>query len=213
MKMSEENKKNATERLSDLENNQAQIVQALQPVELMARDLAGMKEALKLLNNKVDALVKAINAGGPITDDSLSKYMIENNVAELAKKVTDMVASGLLAASDTVTKDSFVVINEADPSGAVVNPRMQFLVSALQHEEVRTKLEGAKVGSNISVGDQGASINVLESYNVVTPQAPAAEAPSAEAQAAESQDAQYASYSDAAPSEAAPAASDSSAMA
>jgi hypothetical protein len=197
--MSEENKKNATERLTDLENNQSQIVQALQPVELMARDLAGMKEALKLLNNKVDALVKAINAGGTITDDSLSKYMIENNVSELAKKVSDMVTSGLLVASDTVSKDSFVVINEADPSGTVVNPRMQFLLSALQHEEVRNKLEGAKVGSNIAVGDQGASINVLESYNVVTPQAPAADAP------AESQDAQYASYSDAA----APAASDS----
>jgi hypothetical protein len=164
-----ENKKNATERLTDLENNQAQIVQALQPLEMMARDLAGYKEALKLLNNKVDALVKAINAGGPVTDDVLSEYMIQNNVDELASKV----------ASDTVTKDSFVVINESDASGTVVNPRMQFPVSALQHQEVRNKLEGAKVGDNIPVGDQGASINVLEAYSVVTPQAPVTDAPAA----------------------------------
>lgn len=172
-----ENTKTATERLSDLENTQGQIIQAIQPLEPMARELAGIKEALMLLNNKLDATIKSINASGTqVTDEQVSKFMVENNVRDLQGKVTQMVNNGLLAASDTVSKDSFVVINEADASGQIVNPRMQFLVSALQHEEVRSKLEGAKVGSNVSVGTEGASINVLEAYDVVTPQAPAAEA-------------------------------------
>ena len=101
--------------------------------------------------------------------------MTENNAKELQDKVTKMVADGLLAATDTVSKDSFVVINEEDGTGKVVNPRMQFLLSALQNEEIRASLEGAKVGTNIAVGDKGGSLNVLEAYNIVTPQAPAAE--------------------------------------
>lgn len=168
-----ENKKSATERLTDLETAMTQVVQIIQPFEMFARDLHATKETLKLLNNKLDSLIKALNTsnGGAITDELLSKYMIENNVKELTDKVAKMVTDGVLAASDAVTSESFVVINEVSPNGDVVNPRMQFLVSALQHEEVRTKLTGSKVGDNLKVGDQGASINVLESYNVVTPQA------------------------------------------
>jgi hypothetical protein len=166
-----ENKKNATERLEDLEKAIGQVIQMLQPMEIMAKDLMGLKDALKLMNNKVDSVVKSFNEGGEITDERLSAFMVENNVKELADKVANMVGSGLLVASDTVQSESFVVINEVDPSGKVVNPRMQFLLSALQHEEVRTKLTGAKVGTNLTIGDQGASINVLEAYNIITPQA------------------------------------------
>jgi hypothetical protein len=207
--MSEENKKNATERLEDLENTMSQVMQAIQPVELMARDLMAMKEALKLLNNKLDAAVKAVNQGGPITDETLSNFMTENNAKDLADKVAQMVSNGILVASDTVSKESFVVINEADASGKVVNPRMQFLLSQLNHEEVRTKLEGAKVGSNISVGDQGASINVLESYNVASAPQPASSAAAPEAPASEAP--APASEEPAASSEAAPSESSASA--
>jgi len=191
-----ENKKNATERLEDLEKVVHQIIQALQPMEPMARDLGNFKEALKLLNNKLDAVVKASNQGETITDEAIASFMTENNVKELSSKVTQMVESGLLAATDTISKESFVIINEADASGKIVNPRMQFLLSSLQHEEVRNKLDGAKTGDNIPVGDQGASINVLEAYNIITPKAP-------EAAAAPAEDAQSAS-ADATP-EAAPA--------
>lgn len=176
-----ENTKTSTERLTDLETTMSQVGQALSSLDPLIRDLGGLKEALKLLNNKVDATVKALNAGLPLTDETLNKFMTANNEKELADKVTAMINSGLLTASDTVTNDSFVVINEADPAGTVVNPRMQFLVSALQMEEVRNKLNGAKVGDNIAVGDKGASINILESYTIVIPKAPEAAAPGEDA--------------------------------
>ena len=179
--MSEENKKTATERLEDLEGAMSQVGQALSSLDPLIRDLGGVKEALKLLNNKLDAVVKAISAGSPLTDETLNKLMTTANAEELAAKVAAMVAQGLLVASDTVTNDSFVVINEADAAGTVVNPRMQFLVSALQIEEVRTKLGGSKVGDNIPVGDKGASINVLESYTIAIPKAPEAAAPGEDA--------------------------------
>lgn len=170
-----ENKKTATERLEILENTVNSIIQVIQPIQNMAQDLMGLREAVKLLNNKLDAVVKCVNTGTQLTDENIGQFMTENNAKELQDKVTKMVADGLLAATDTVGKDSFVVINEQDGTGKVVNPRMQFLLSALQNEEIRASLDGAKVGTNIAVGDKGGSLNVLEAYNIVTPQAPAAE--------------------------------------
>ena len=144
-----ENKKNASERLTDLENSMAQVGQAFSTLEAMYRDLQGLKEALKLLNNKVNALARAGSEGKTPTDELLSQYMTETNAAELKEKVQQMVSSGLLISSDTAADGSFVVISESDSSGKVVNPRMQFLLSSLQHEEVRTKLTGAKVGDTL----------------------------------------------------------------
>ena len=183
--MSEENKKTATERLEVLENTANSIIQAIQPLANMAQDLMALREATKLLNNKLDAVVKSINAGTALTDENLGQLMTENNAKELQDKVTKMVTDGLLAATDTVSKDSFVVISEADETGKVVNPRMQFLLSALQNEEIKAKLEGATVGANIPVGDKGASLNVLEAYNIVVPQAQAPEATTADAPASD----------------------------
>lgn len=182
--MSEENKKTATERLELLENTVNSIIQAVQPLGNMSQDLMGLREAVKLLNNKLDAVVKSINTGTQLTDENLGQIMTDNNAKELEGRVSKMVSDGLLASSDTVGKDSFVVINEQDESGKIVNPRMQFLLSALQNDEIRGKLEGAKVGTNIAVGDKGGSLNVLEAYNIVTPQAAeaASEAPTEAAQ-------------------------------
>lgn len=171
-----ENKKTATERLEILENTVNSIIQAVQPLANMAQDLMGLREAVKLLNNKLDAVVKAINTNSPLTDEILGQFMTDNNARELEDKVIKMVSDGLLASTDTVGKDSFVVINEQDADGKIVNPRMQFLLSALQNEEIRTKLEGAKTGTNIAVGEKGGSLNVLEAYNIVVPQAEASAA-------------------------------------
>lgn len=173
--MSEENKKTATERLEIAENTINNIIQAIQPLANMSQDLMSLREAVKLLNNKLDSVVRAINTGTQLTDENLGQFMTENNAKELQERVTKMVTDGLLVASDTVGKDSFVVINEQDETGKIINPRMQFLLSALQNEEIRGKLEGAKTGTNISVGDKGGSLNVLETYNIQAPQAPAEE--------------------------------------
>lgn len=178
--MSEENKKTATERLELLENTVNNIIQAIQPLANMAQDLMALREATKLLNNKLDSVVKCVNTNTALTEENIGQVMTDNNAKDLQEKVTKMIGDGLLSAADTVSKDSFVVINEADETGKIVNPRMQFLLAALNNEEIRGKLDGAKVGTNISVGDKGGSLNVLEAYNIVVPQAPES-APTAEA--------------------------------
>ena len=49
----------------------------------LASDTQTLKEAIKLLGNKIDAIVKATMAGEDLNDEVLSRIMVENNVTEL----------------------------------------------------------------------------------------------------------------------------------
>lgn len=172
--MSEEIKRSASERLEDLEKTVLSIINAMQPLDSMHKDLTQTKEALKLLNSKVNAISRSLLEGKLPSDEVISGFMSESAALELKGKVDQMLSSGILVPATTATMDSFVVINESDASGTIVNPRMQFLVSALQLDDIKSKLVGSIVGANIPVGNEGASINVLEIYTIVTTAAPEA---------------------------------------
>jgi hypothetical protein len=173
--MSEEQQKSATERIQDLEQGTAA---ALQTLDVMARDVMVIKEAIKLLGNKVDSIVKASERGQDLTDDVLSKIMIENNVEELRGKVTSLVTQGVLVSQEVVGDDSFLVGREVNDAGEVVNPRLQFALQALQ-EDMRGKILGSKPGDVISLQEGKLKFEVLETYSVQPPKAPEAPTPDA----------------------------------
>src|SRR5262249_52250098 len=84
------NKKlNASQRLETLEVN---VQELLMYLNNMARDMQIIKEAIKLLGNKADAIQKA--AG--ISDETVAALMIENNINELKDKVDGFVKQGVL---------------------------------------------------------------------------------------------------------------------
>jgi len=159
------NNKNASQRIEDLET---QVASILVGADNMAKDLMYMKEALKLLVNKVDAVVKAVNQGGNITDEILNKFMLENQINELKNKVDALVKSGVLVPSESVQENSLVVIRELDPNGQVTVARNQFAFSSLV-PMYKEKLLNAKVGANITIGDAGDSIEILEIYSIAQP--------------------------------------------
>ena len=167
--MSNETMKTAAERLESLEGTVGQIIQALQPLDLVVKDVLTLKEQNKFLVNKLDAVTKAINQGLSLTDENLSKIMTDNNVQELKNKLATMVSSGLLAPTDTVGENTFLVLSETNKDGILVNPRMQFLLANIQDKNIVSKLVGAKVGDNVAIGDTGDSVTVLEAYNIVPP--------------------------------------------
>lgn len=177
--MSNQNQKqrSATERLNDVEQLLANLYQT---ADNMARDLLTIKEAIKLLANKLDSVAKESN----LSDDAISQRMLDNNVAELKSKVDDLIAQGILEAESTVTDKSFVVGRESDDSGKIMNPRIQFTLAALE-PETKDKLVGANVGQVVDIKEGKYKLEILESYAIVTPQAPQAEAPVAEATPAE----------------------------
>jgi hypothetical protein len=166
--MSEEQQKSATERLQDLEQS---MMSNFQTLDTMARDILVIKEAIKLLGNKVDSIVKASERGQPLSDDVLTKIMIENNVEDLRGKVTNLVSQGILAQQEVVDETSFLVGREVNDAGEVVNPRLQFALQALQ-EDMRQKLRGSKAGDVISLQEGKLKFEILETYSVQPPKAP-----------------------------------------
>jgi hypothetical protein len=164
----------ASQRLEDVERGS---MAAFQTMDNMVRDIMTIKEAIKLLGNKVDSIVKALEVSMPTTinDDILSKLMVENNVAELRNKVGDLVSQGILAPQEVVDDNSFLVGRELNDAGEVVNPRIQFALQALQ-EEMRAKIKGSKAGDVLSLEEGKLKFEVLETYSVQPPPAAASEA-------------------------------------
>src|ERR1035438_7282197 len=76
--------KTAGLRLDDLERA---LMSLLQNHDRISRDANTVREAIKLLGNKVDALAKANIGGLSPTDETLSQIMIDTNVTELKGKV------------------------------------------------------------------------------------------------------------------------------
>lgn len=167
--------RSATDRLNDVEQATMSIFQAL---DNMTRDLMLVKDAIKLLGNKLDSVVKVVASGGTLTDETISAVMVENNIAELKSKVDDLIARGVLVSELEVQPESFVVIREVDETGKVVNPRLQFTMAALPKETV-DKLLGAQPGQVLQIKEGTLSVEILETYTIVTPQAPQAAAPQA----------------------------------
>lgn len=177
----QQDKRTASQRIDDMERG---LMALYQTADNMARDLMTIKEAIKLLGNKLDSVVKASAAGLPMNDDTISKIMVENNIEELKLKVTNLVNSGVLVTAEEVGPNSFVVGREIDnESGAVTNPRMQFVVSALA-AEVKDKFPGSKAGQILELQEGKWKFEILEVYSIATPAvseaAPAAEDTQAE---------------------------------
>lgn len=171
----QQDKRTASQRIDDLERG---LMSLYQTADSMARDLMTIKEAIKLLGNKLDSVVKASRGGETLTDEVIARIMVENNVEELKEKVANLVNQGILVAAEEVAPSSFVVGRELAEDGSIQNPRMQFVVSALD-PSVKDKFPGAKLGQVLVLQEGKWQFEVQEIYNIVTPQLatePAAEA-------------------------------------
>ena len=129
--------RSASQKIQDLENAVMSLYQTLDNV---IKDLGTVKEAIKLLGNKVDSIVKASANGEQLSDAVLSRIMIENNCEELANKVKLMLAQGVIVPQEQVADQSFVVGAELNDAGETINPRLQFGLFALR-PELREKLK------------------------------------------------------------------------
>lgn len=191
--------RSATQKLSDLE----QAVLSLYNVsDNLARDFMVLKDAVKLLNNKVSAIVQASTDGLELSDPVLNEIMVNNNIQELKERVDNMVLQSVIAPETQVSENSFVVGSELDTDGTVKNPRVQFALKALS-PELQGKIKGANVGDVLHLQDGKLDFKILESYTILPPQAPA---PAAATAPAATPDAAPATPAEAtAPTEAAPA--------
>jgi len=169
-------KKTASQRIDDLENAMGQFYQSFQT---LARDVMVMRDAIKLLGNKVDAIVKIQAAGGALSDDTIAGQMVQNNIDDLKSRVDNLIGQGVLVQSETASVKSFIVGQEVDEAGVAVMPRTQFALAALP-EPVQQKIIGSKAGDVILLEEGKLKLAVTEVYEIVEPKV---ETPETEAQA------------------------------
>lgn len=174
-----QDKRTASQKISDLERGLMSMYQAFDAV---TRDLNTTKEALKILGNKAESIVQIVSRGDALNDESLSTQMLANNVAELKSKVDELVQRGLLSTAEAVGENTFLVGQEVDDAGKVVNPRLQFALGAIS-PELQEKLKGKKAGETVVLQEGKLSFAVSEVYTIV--QQGQAEAPVSEEPAQE----------------------------
>jgi hypothetical protein len=168
-----EGKLSASQRLENLETG---FMSLGNTVSQVINDMLIIKDALKLLDSKLDSVIKATNRGEALTADTISKIMIENEANALKSRVDNLVAQGIFVAKDFSDANSFYVGKEVNEAGEVVNPRLQF-GAVMYNEEVQARLLGSKVGDAVALVDPKIKFVVEEIYGVVTPEVPPAEAP------------------------------------
>ena len=126
-------KRTATQRIEDLEKvvtmlyqATAQSKNALENLLRSQGDMALVKDALKLLNKKTEAIIQSAAPETGITVQAVSALVVKMNVEDLTAQVAGFVASGHLTAADEVAADSYLVCEELAADGTQVNPRIQF---------------------------------------------------------------------------------------
>jgi hypothetical protein len=183
--------RNATQRIEDLEKvasvlyqNQIQAKNATDGLLAMQGDVGLLKDALKLLNKKTEAIIQAATPESGISVTTVSALVTKLVVAEMADQVAAYVTNGHLTANDEVAANSYLVCEEYHPDGSLANARIQFPLTS-QDEPTQTAMKGKKVGDTVSFGPDKFDAKVLEIYTMVEPKAPEVAATVAETDAAE----------------------------
>jgi hypothetical protein len=155
----------AAQRLLGLEQSVGALDQTLYN---QAQQLSMVRDALTLLNEKVNAMVTLMSLNQPVNDSAIDQVIEQKRIEDMKKKVEDLVKSGSLEKAEEVSKKSFLVVREMNSeTGAVINPRLQFAVSILNQESLE-KLLGKKAGDSVKfVENNPAVIEIEEVYNVV----------------------------------------------
>lgn len=180
--------RNATQRIEDLEevakvtyNGLVEVSNVLRGLANMQGDLNLIKDALKLLNKKTEAIIQTATPETGITVDSVTALVTKMNVVDLTAQVAQYVANGQLTLTDTATDDSYLVCEESNSEGKLVNPRIQFRMDSVD-PATKTALSGKKVGDLVSTGEGKYDVKILEIYTILPPKA-SETAPAAEASA------------------------------
>lgn len=202
-------KRTATQKIEDLEKVVTMLYQATAQLQQVVQGLSGgvsevplIKEAIKLLNRKSDAIIQSATAESGISAQAVSAAVTAMNVDEMKGQVQAWLTNGSISPdAPEVAADSFIVAEEFNADGTMANPRIQFRMDS-QDKETQEALLGKKVGDTVSFGPNKFSAKLSEIYALVQPKpaAPAlAAVPDAPAEAAPAEAPAATSTPDAAP--------------
>lgn len=175
----------ATQKIEDLERVVSMLYQSVRSLDVAVksfvdtqRDMVLVRDALRLLNKKTEAIVQVAKPESGITPESVSDLVIKMNVEDLKAQVADYLQRGSLIPSDEVSAKTYLVCEEQNADGSIANPRIQFRLDS-QDPETQAALTGKKVGDLVSFGEGKYNAKITELYGLVDSPASQAAAPAA----------------------------------
>jgi uncharacterized coiled-coil protein SlyX len=169
----------AGQKIEDLERVVAMLYQtvgsldgAVKSLSSTQQDMALLRDALRLLNKKTEAIIQTATPESGITSASVSDLVIKMNVEDLKAQVEEYVKRGNLTPADEVSATSYVVCEEQNADGTVANPRLQFRLDS-QDPTTQAAFAGKKAGDTVNFGEGKFSAKILELYTLVDNPAPA----------------------------------------
>ena len=156
-------KRNAAQMLEALENA---FMQQNRQIQMLADEIDNTRNLITALTKRLNASIKAAEEG-ELTNDSVQKIILQENVKELASKVQFLVDRGVLTKADDaeVSDQTFVVGRGLDENGTVVDPRIQFHVGSLE-KDLQSKLVTKKLGDIVKYDDNEPKLEITEIYKV-----------------------------------------------
>lgn len=156
----------AAQRLEGLENAMMTMDRAIGDIMQQVRNAA---QAIRLLGDKVDAIVQASATGRPISDETLNQIMTDGHVEELKAKAQALKDSGYLQDAEVVGENSFIVFREMNTkTGELVSARTQLTLKSME-ESWKALFVGKKAGDLVSKEGGDYSVEISEIYDIVTP--------------------------------------------
>lgn len=163
----------AGQKIEDLERVVSMLYQTVGALDGAVKSLTGtqqdmvlVRDALRLLNKKTEAIIQTAKPESGITPDSVSDLVIQMNVEDLKSQVQEYLKRGNLTPADEVSSSSYLVCEEQNADGTIANPRIQFRLDS-QDEATQASLVGKKAGDTTSFGEGKYSAKILEVYTLV----------------------------------------------
>lgn len=156
----------AAQKLEALEN---MFMTQNNQIDILADEIDRLRNQLVAVNKRLNSTIQAAEQGG-ISNDSVNKVILAENMRELESKITFLVEQGVLVRNDeaVISEKNFVVGREIDTSGNVTNPRVQFSVSSID-PEVKKQMIGKKAGDVVAYSESEDSLEITEVYDIKEP--------------------------------------------
>ena len=165
--MSDKNSSTAKERLSSLEEQ----VRSLHESNLaMATISENQRLSIVELADKMDALIYLVERDAKIDEKTIADRRRDFALENMKKDISDALDKGALIAAEVVGNRSFIVVEEKDKDGKVIQPRAQVAIINLP-EEIKNDFIGLSKGAIVK--KEEVDIELQEIYDIadLSPQA------------------------------------------
>jgi len=135
-----------------------------------SRQLEMMGQAVTLMNQKLEAVIGLLD-NPELSDDSIEKKIVSDKISNMESNIKQLVDQGALVGAEEIGEDSYVIGREiSKEDGSVENPRIEFMISKIQIDELKNKLLGKKVNELVKGEENRLDLEVVEIYNIVAPE-------------------------------------------